>query len=406
MSLQGLMEFAIRPWCIPLCFDEESVMEAERLKIKVQQTAGKGKRLLSIDALRGLLIVLMALDHANYMVALRHSPGEYWGGYFPVYNNPLAFVNRFVTHLCAPGFFFLMGLGMLFFAESRREKGWRTSQILRHFWIRGALLIAMQFFIVNRIWKMASPPFPDTYIGVLVALGGTMILGSLFLRLKPAYLALSSLALFVGMEISHPDPSQWGQIFDMPLGLIFGYSGGNSDLWVNFPILPWLELVPFGMLFAHWLRKDAREAMRRGLILGAVFLLIFWIVRTADGFGNIRPRPGDSWIDYLNVVKYPPSMTFTLLTMGLNLVLLWLISKVEQSNFLKPFVIFGRTPLFSYVIHLLIYVAIGNLLTPNGTSVAGVYPYWFLGLFILLPLAWGFGQWKHKQSPHSLLRFL
>ena len=87
-----------------------------------------------------LMIVLMALDHANYMVALRHSSGEYWGGYF-LYDDPLAFINRFVTHLCAPGFFFLMGAGMLLFAESRREKGWSRWQILRHFWIRGAVLI-------------------------------------------------------------------------------------------------------------------------------------------------------------------------------------------------------------------------------------------------------------------------
>jgi len=383
-------------------------MEAERLKISVKQKTTKESRLLSIDALRGLLIVLMALDHANYMVALRHSSGEHWGGYFPVYNDPLAFVNRLVTHICAPGFFFLMGVGMLLFAESRQEKGWSTLQILRHFWIRGVLLIAMQFLIVNRIWKMASPPFVETYVGVLVALGGTMILGSLFIRLKPAYLVVLSLALFVGMELSHPDPSQWGRIFDTPLGLIFGYSGGTGDFWVNFPVLPWLELVSFGMLFGHWLRKDRREAMRRGLVLGLVFLLLFVILRAADGFGNIRPRMGDDWIDFLNVVKYPPSMTFTLLTMGLNLVLLWLISKVADNaqRFLEPLAIFGRAPLFSYVVHLILYVAIGNLLTPNGTSVAGVYPYWFLGLFILLPLAWWFGQWKQTQSPRSLLRFL
>ncbi len=381
-------------------------MDAERLKITMQPRSSKGKRLLSIDVLRGLLIVLMALDHANYTVALQNSSGEHWGGYFPAYNDPLAFVNRLVTHLCAPGFFFLMGAGMLLFAESRREMGWRTLQILRHFWIRGALLIAMQFLVVNRIWKMASPPIADTYVGVLVALGGTMILGSLFLRLKPAYLALLSLALFAGMELVHPDPSQWGQIFDTPLGLVFGYSGGSNALWVNFPILPWLELVPFGMLFAHWLRKDSRMAMRRGLILGGAFLLFFWVLRTADGFGNIRPRMGDSWIGFLNVVKYPPSMTFTLLTMGVNLALLWLISRVEHSRLLTPLAIFGRAPFFSYVVHLLIYVAIGNLLTPNGTSVAGVYPYWSLGLFVLLPLAWWFGQWKHTQSPRSLLRFI
>ncbi len=83
------------------------------------------------------MIVLMALDHANYIVALRHSSCEYWGGYFPVYGDPLAFINRFATQLCAPGFFFLMGVlmgvGMLLFVESRPEKGWSRWQIMRHF---------------------------------------------------------------------------------------------------------------------------------------------------------------------------------------------------------------------------------------------------------------------------------
>jgi len=368
----------------------------------------RGKRLLAIDVLRGLMIVLMALDHANDMVALRHSSGEYWGGYFPVYDDPLAFINRFVTHLCAPGFFFLMGVGMLLFAESQREKGWSRWQIVRHFWIRGALLIGLQFIIVNPIWKMSPPSFPDVYIGVLVALGGTMILGSLVLRLEPVYLALLSLALFVGMELTHPGPSQWGQNFDAPLGLIFGYSGGSNELWVNFSILPWLELVIFGMLFGRWLRKDESAAMRCGLVLGIVFLLSFVLLRVADGFGNIRPRMGDDWIAYLNVVKYPPSMTYTLLPMGLNLVLLWLISKAVRRfrGWLEPIAVFGRAPLFAYVVHLLLYLIIGKALTPHGTSVSGVYPYWLLGLVILLPLTWWFGNWKQQRPARSLLRFL
>ncbi|MEJ2550570.1 MAG: heparan-alpha-glucosaminide N-acetyltransferase domain-containing protein [Anaerolineales bacterium] len=383
-------------------------MAEECPRISPKWRAASGGRLLSVDALRGLMIVLMALDHANYLVALRHRSGEYWGGYFPVYDDPLAFVNRFVTHLCAPGFFFLMGAGMLLFAESRREKGWSRWQILRHFWIRGAVLIGLQFLVVNRIWEATPLSFPEIYVGVLVALGGTMILGGLFVRLMPVYLMLLSLALFIGMELAHPDPSLWGTKFNTPLGLIFAYSGGQNGFWVNFSILPWLELVTFGMLFGHWLRKDRSAAIRRGLILGIVFLLSFVILREADGFGNIRPRAGDDWIAYLNVVKYPPSITFTVLTMGLNLVLLWLISKVERRFrvWLEPLVVYGRVPLFSYVVHLLLYLAIGKLLTPNGSSVPSVYPYWLLGLAILLPLAWWFGNWKRHQPAQSPLRFI
>ena len=83
----------------------------------------QSKRLFPLDALRGLIIVFMALDHANYFIAQQHSSGEHWGGSFPTYNSALPFLTRLVTHFSAPGFFFLMGVGMLLFAESQAEAG-------------------------------------------------------------------------------------------------------------------------------------------------------------------------------------------------------------------------------------------------------------------------------------------
>ena len=108
-------------------------------------------RLLSLDVLRGLIITLMALDHANLFVAQQHSPGEFWGGGFPVYYDALAFLTRFVTHFCPPGFFFLMGAGMILFTISREKRGWSKREIIQHFLIRGGLLIALQLLIINLI---------------------------------------------------------------------------------------------------------------------------------------------------------------------------------------------------------------------------------------------------------------
>ncbi|MFN2153984.1 MAG: hypothetical protein ACK2UX_02005, partial [Anaerolineae bacterium] len=112
-------------------------------------------RLLAVDALRGLIMVFMALDHANLLVAQKHSPGEYWGGAFPIYYDSLAFVTRFLTHLAAPGFFLLMGAGMVLFARSRLARGWSRWAVIRHFLIRGALLIALQLLVVDQIWWLA-----------------------------------------------------------------------------------------------------------------------------------------------------------------------------------------------------------------------------------------------------------
>ncbi|MBW8010580.1 MAG: DUF1624 domain-containing protein [Chloroflexi bacterium] len=365
-------------------------------------------RLVSLDALRGLIVILMAVDHANHFIAHKHSTGEYWGGGFPVYPDAIAFLTRFITHPVAPGFFFLMGVGMFLFARSRRERGWSEWEIMRHFLIRGTFLVGLQFLVVNRAWVLGPGEFPPIYFGVLFALGEGMILGSLFLRLKPSYLIGLAIFLFVGTELLTPNPSQWGLIFDQPLGLLLVYSGGNQVIWVNYPVLPWLELVTFGMYFGSLLVKDSRKAFKRATQLGVGFILAFLAIRYLDSFGNIRPRAGDSWIDVLNVVKYPPAMTFTLLTMGFNLIVLGLFFQAREKiqPIIEKLVVFGRVPMFFYILHLYLYAYLGRWLTPEGTSIPAMYPYWLLGLVILYPLCRRYGDFKRRSAPNSLIRFL
>jgi uncharacterized membrane protein len=359
------------------------------------------KRLLPLDALRGLIIVFMALDHANYFIARQHSPGEHWGGAFPVYNSALPFLTRLATHFSAPGFFFLMGTGMLLFSESRRERGWNTWQIIGHFLIRGTILVALQLVFINSIWKAGPEFFPETYIGVLIALGGTMILGSLFLGLHPYLLLILTLSLLIGTEFLHPAPDMWGQLNNEPWNLILVRSGGDGTFWSNYPVLPWLELVLFGMLFGRWLRADEKKAYQTGLWIGLTSLFLFFIIRFTNGFGNIRPRMGNSWIDFLNVVKYPPSMTFTFLTMGVNLIVLWGFSKGWKlvDTVSKPLITFGSVPLFIYILHLFLYMLMGRWLQPNGTSILVMLPYWLAGLAILYPPALLYKNFKHTEGP-------
>ncbi len=373
----------------------------------IERISYKALRLLPLDALRGLVIVLMALDHANHFIAQQHSPGEYWGGSFPVYHDALTFLTRLVTHLSAPGFFFLMGAGMLLFAHSRRKQGWSEWAIIGHFLIRGGLLVGLQLLVVNRAWELSPGGWGlEVYIGVLFALGGTMILGSLLLWLKPKVLLALTVVLVLGAELLTPDPSLWNQVFQ-PLNRLLLIPGGNLELWVNYPVLPWLELVTFGILFGHWLVGDQRKAFKRALGFGAAFLLAFLVLRYLDGFGNIRPRGGNTWIDFLNLVKYPPSITFNLLTMGVTLIIVGLFARAGEKlqRFFRPLVVFGRVPLFFYLAHLFLYAGLGLWLTPNGTSIPKMYPYWLLGLLILYPLCLWYGRLKQRQPANSTLRF-
>ncbi len=366
------------------------------------------KRALPLDLLRGLIIIFMALDHANYFVAQQHSSGEYWGGPIPTFPTTLAFLTRLVTHFCAPGFFFLMGTGMSLFAESRREKNWSEWRIIQHFLVRGAFLIILQVFLINYIWRSGPIYFPQTYIGVLIALGGGMILCSFALRLQPLPLLLLAALFFVGTELLTPDPSLWNQITQDAPNLILLRTGGTSTYWSNYPILPWVELILFGMAFGKWFKSNQKLAFRRAAIMGLVFLVAFLLLRLGDGFGNIRPREGSQWIDFFNLVKYPPSMTFTLFTMGVNLLLLWLFTWIPDvtQRLLSPIAVFGQAPLFVYILHLPLYLVLGQWLTPNGTSLGIMYVIWLLGLVVLYPLTLWYARFKHRQAPDSLLRFL
>lgn len=363
-------------------------------------------RLFAPDALRGLIMVLMALDHANYFVAQQHSCGENWGGPFPQYTAVLPFLTRFVTHFSAPGFFFLMGAGMFLFARSRQEQGWSRAQVVRHFVLRGLVLVALQLLVVNRAWEMSPGWVVDTYIGVLFALGLAMIFTSALLWLDSRLLLSLALIFFLGTETLAPDPGAWGQ-FRSPLELIFLTPGGTAQLWSNYPLLPWIELVLFGVVFGSWLHADAPGAYRTARILGLSFLAGFFILRQLDGFGNIRPMEGSTPIDFFNPVKYPPSMTFTLLTMGFNLLFLSWFSRLSEKarRLLRPLEIFGQAPLFFYLAHLFLYALLGRWFAPNGSPIIQMLPYWLLGLLILLPLCRGYQDFKGRQPPDSILQY-
>ena len=377
--------------------------------LSVRAVVFETKRHLAVDALRGLLIVVMALDHANYFVAQQHSSGEYWGGPFPFYGESLSFLTRLVTHMAAPGFFMLMGVGMFLFARSRERKGWSRWAVIRHFWVRGILLIVLQLLVVNRAWELSPGGWgPQFYFGVLFALGGTMILASMLLWLDARILITITLLLFVGTELIHPDPNQWNLIASTPINLIFVYPGGDQTLWSNYPIMPWLEVVTFGLVFGNWLANDPDRAYWRGLILGGIFLFLFLLLRYLDGFGNIRPRAGATWIDFFNLVKYPPSMAFTLLTTGVNLIALWLFYRVARGTaaLLQPLALFGRTPLFFYMLHLFLYAFLGRLFAPGGSSILAMIPDWLLGLVILFPMCIWYAKVRQHRPLGLLLRYL
>ena len=330
-------------------------------------TATKPSRLPELDILRGFIIVVMALDHANHFIAQAKLSSELWNGTFPNYQSQaLPFLTRAITHLAAPGFFFLMGVGMFLFASVRQAKGWSKQQIFLHFAIRGLLLIFIQFVLANRAWDMGSGGSSATYFGVLYALGSCMIIGSFFVLLPARWLLLLSTLLIVCTELFLPTSATGFIQYAHPLRLWL-IPGFTEGIYVLYPIMPWLGVMGLGIAYGQWLKNNQKAALRSALWLGLFAILLFIPIRLCNGFGNIRPQTGDDWIAFFNVVKYPPSITFLLLTLGINLTLLGLLSRAPRKvvKFLQPLAVYGRVPLFFYILHLYLYAILGAVAKPQ-----------------------------------------
>ncbi len=382
----------------------------------------RNKRLLSLDAMRGLIMVLMALDHASFFIAKTHSH-EFWGTAMPRYDSAMPFLLRAVTHLCAPGFFLLMGVGMALFIAGRIREGWGNWRVARFFLIRGFLLIAFQQFLENPAWYLGSlgtaagafsfrgGPIPGGgasskfYLGVLYGLGSTMVVWGILFRL-PTFTVISVSIAAIGLtqavvsEFADPKAAY-------PPFLRMLLIPGHTDEWMVFyPTIPWMGITGLGMVLGRLLQGHNAGVARGLWISGAGALVLFVIIRLLDGFGNFhRAAPG--WIGFFNLTKYPPDLTFLLLTTGIDLLLLrsWMWLESRRSSGGRTLAVFGSSPLFFYIIHLYLYALMGWAF-PHGMLLAPMMLFWFAGLLILYPLCLWYGRFKQSRPTDSLWRVL
>jgi uncharacterized membrane protein len=259
-------------------------------------------RFNALDAHRGLIMILMAVDHASYFIARVHS-AEFWGVTLPSYPNAFWFWTRWITHLCAPGFFLLMGIGMVLFAVSRQKAGWSENRITEFLAVRGAFLILLQFFVEDPAWRFgdrfAAPGAmtfrggvpgvgggEDLYFGVLFALGGAMVFWSFMRRAPSMLVVLISLAAVLATQWVTPDRNHVSFPYSPLLRILIipGYTNGWT---VFYPLIPWLGVTGLGLFFGRVLR---REPLRAGRIAAWTAVGCLILSKTLT-----RCRP-DGWV--------------------------------------------------------------------------------------------------------------
>ena len=373
----------------------------------------KSKRSLALDGLRGIIMVIMATRHAEIFLTSTITPPEFWGGVIPKLNFGLPYWTRLIGHMCPTGFAFLMGVGMALFTASRLKSNWSGHKIVKHFFIRGIILIFLQFFLANVIWFFDNPSrmYPPHiqvifYFGILYALGGAMIINSFFLKLKWGYLLFISLSWMVLAHVLMPDSSLFYQEYPI-IFRIFLVAGQTGHTLVRFPVVPWVGVTGLGIVFGKIFLENREKAYRISLFAGLFCLIMFVVIRFTGGFGNFKVYTGGDWRLFFYVSKLPPSIAYLCMTFGILFVLLWVLSKSEDflDKYLKPLLVFGRVSLFFYLAHTSMLAIAGQILFRQGTGLVMMYITCFMILFILYFLCKAYYEFKITKPKDSLYRF-
>jgi uncharacterized membrane protein len=314
-----------------------------------------------------------------------------------------------------------MGIGMALLIDARRQAGWEEGRITRFFVIRGLLLILLQLFVEDPAWMLGDlsagtgvmvirggVPGGGTegviYLGVLFALGGGMIFWGFMRRVPFWFIGLISLAAVLVTQFVTPGPDHAASLYPPLLRLLI--VPGHTNPWlISYPVVPWLGVTGMGLLFGELLKRDTHQAGRLAGWTGVGFLVLFVVVRITGGFGNLDEVP-PGWTGFLNVVKYPPSLAFLTMTLGINLLFMGMWGQAERclASRYHPLMVFGRVALLFYLLHLWVYCLLG-LLFKAGSGLATMYACWLLGLVILYPFCYGYHRFKRHKSLTSLWRF-
>lgn len=321
-----------------------------------QVTTGDARaRLDSVDAVRGIVMVIMALDHVRdffhvYAKAFDPlDPAQTWTGLF---------FTRWITHFCAPTFVFLAGAGA--FLSTRRGK---TKKELSMFLLtRGFWLILLELTLVRFGWFF-NFDYHLVIMQVIWAIGWGLVVLSGLVFLPTRVIAAFGLALICLHNLLDGFKSQdfagwsWLWVLLHEQGVVMFAPGVFS--FVAYPLVPWVGVIAAGYAFGEILTLERERRRRLLFAIGFASVALFVVLRFVNAYGDPMPwtsQARGTWytfLSFLNTNKYPPSLLFLLMTLGPSIVALALFDGVRETGaLLRPFVTFGRVPLFYYLLHV------------------------------------------------------
>jgi len=384
-------------------------------------------RIQSIDVLRGIVMVIMALDHVrDFFFKADISGGGASVALDPTNlatTTPWLFFTRWITHFCAPTFLFLAGTSVFLMGQKKTKSELSIFLITRGFW-----LVLVEITIITFGWTY-NPFFNLLILQVIWAIGISMIVFGLIIQLPFWFIfSLGIIIVFGHNLLDYPGINKslkGGWLADLIYFSTFSiYSLAKDHFFlIVYAFLPWLGVMMLGYCFGK-LYADSFDATRRRKILltmGTGLVCLFIILRFLKGYGDPVPmseQPRGSvftFLSFLNVNKYPPSLAFLSMTIGPAMIALAWLENV-QNKLTGFFRTYGRVPMFYYILHFYIIHTIaiivffaqgfstneiatkGNpfLFKPTGFGfgLVGVYAVWLFVFLVLYPICKKYDRYK------------
>lgn len=375
------------------------------------------QRLQSIDALRGLVILFMLLDHVRETFFLHRQVSD------PMAidaTEPSLFFSRTLAHLCAPVFVMLTGLSAWLYGEKHQGRG----DVAAFLFKRGLFLVALEFTLVNFAWTFQLPP-SVIYLQVIWAIGVSMIALSLLVWLPRAALIALGAIIIAGHNLL--DGLHFGaeSALHVPWAILHDRGwlelSESLRLRTSYPVLPWIGVIALGYGLGPWFARgsEAGQRQHRLLLAGLIALLGFVVLRLVNGYGeapwSTYPTVTQTLMSFFNITKYPPSLLFLALTLGCGLLLLRAFERAGQARWISALAVFGAAPMFFYLLHLyvlkLLYLASLALFGRNHGDYFGfdgIAAVWLaavlLAVSLYLPVRW-FARLKARRRDITWLKY-
>ena len=364
-------------------------------------------------------MIIMALDHVRdfaHAGAMRFQPDDL------TRTTAILFFTRWVTHICAPVFFFAAGTGAYFWLRGGRTKG----ELSRFLWTRGVWLVFLELTVLRLAMNFSL--FDGLLLlSILWALGWSMVALGCLIYLPVRLLSVVSIAVILVHDLADPvRASQFGRaawVWNV-LHAQGVFQAGGALVVAAYPLVPWIFVMSAGFCFGQVMGL-ATPARRRVLLwTGLGLTTAFLLVRGLNVYGDPQPWsqavPGMTILSFLRVTKYPPSLDFLLMTLGPAMLLLLWFDRLSWAR-TNPLVVFGRVPLFYFLGHLFLAHAVmvplafirygtasflfgplpslGGQYPPGyGYGLSAVYATWIFVVVLMYPLCLWFGRVKQRRQ--------